>query len=152
MSDLTDLRTRLVNQFLDPNNLVLNADQLDEAIRSALEALCHQLGEHLTLAGLDLAIETTLDEFEMAIVLSGAAAFASEFLVRHRLSHSSTNLSADAALLQWSSNLRRQFERQLESLRLDELQQTEELTYAPWEWDEPSDWEADDWTSPGSSA
>ena len=85
MPTLSDLRDRLNQQFLDPQNLVIPADTQTEAVREALAGMNAFLGTQYTLAGLDSAQVSTLPDQCLPVLLCGAAAFALDFSLRKRL-------------------------------------------------------------------
>ena len=142
MTDLSDLRDRLENQFFDADNLIFSSANLDEAIRSALAEIATVYGFPLTLEGLDLADETNLESVDMPGLVTGAAAYALDFLLRSRFNDFSLNQEADASLMAWSGKLRRQFEASLDALRLRWLQNSADAPSSEWAWDETYTWDA----------
>lgn len=141
MTDLSDLRDRLESQFFDADNLIFSSTNLDEAIRSALAEIAAVYGVQLTLEGLDLADETTLESADFACLLTGAAAYALDFLSRSRFNDFSFKLEGDSNLLAWSGKLRGQFEIGLEALRLKGLQNSADAPSSEWAWDETYIWD-----------
>ena len=140
MTALTDIRTRLLNQYLDPNNLVLNTDSLDEAIRSAMEEIARVHDTTLTLEGLDGALVTTLTTEDIAVLMTGAAANCMDYLLLGPLGHFTAIYGSKSDVIHWSFNYRLRFRDELEDLRLGGLQYTDDPPITRWPWVEDNVW------------
>ncbi len=138
MINLSEICSRLNEQFFDPQNLAIPAESQEEAVREALTGLNAFLDKDFTLAGLDGAALTTLPMGYEAVLLFGAAAFALDFSLRSHLVHTnSSNTGSTDTLRLWCEHLSWQFDAGLDRLRLQTLQADGALPYSPWAWDEP---------------
>ncbi len=141
MSALTDLRTRIRTQYLDPQGLVLDDDTLDEGFRSALEEISRIYGTALTLEGLDGATVTTLEPLDLPCLLTGVTAFGLKIILLNRLKGFSTSLTADAELMTAEHHFKERFKTFLEELRMTDLQRSEACPHIGWEWCDLAPWE-----------
>lgn len=140
MTTLEDLCERLGRQFLDPHALAVPQQTREEALRLALEEINLSLGQTFRLTGLDGETNGNLPEGYLPALLSGAAAMAVAALAHSDLS-SRTNMPTDRdQLLFWAQHLKRQFDLQLDRLRLQSLQTAQNLTHVRWEWQESRNW------------
>lgn len=141
MSDLSNLTSRLEQQFLDVYQLTLPAELKTEAIRSSLEEINSLTGQTFYLAGLDEQLTTTLpDEFQQPL-LRGSAAVLVETILQHKLV-SYTNLAVEPADLQaWARSLRQDRDHLLDRLRFRSLHQAEGIPWATWVYPEPESYD-----------
>ncbi len=140
MPTLSDLRDRLNQQFLDPQNLIIPADTQTEAVREALAGMNAFLGTQYTLAGLDSAQVSTLPDQCLPVLLCGAAAFALDFSLRKRLGGFASAIGREETLRLWCAHLSRQFDAGLDRLRLLTLQSASSQPFGAWEWNESPHW------------
>jgi len=140
MPTLGELCERLNQQFLDPQNLNIPADTQTEAVREALAGLNAFLGRQYTLAGLDGALESSLPEYCVPVLVCGAAAFALDFSLRKRVGGFASAIGREETLRLWCAHLSRQFDAGLDRLRALSLQSEAGLPYAGWGWNESPHW------------
>ncbi len=140
MITLSSLTERLGTQFLDPNSLAAPQETREEAVRLALEEINLSLNHAYSITGLDGELAGDLPDSCLPALFSGAAAILISTVLHYDLS-SHTNLSADRAQLQlWAEHLKRQFDLQLDRLRLQELQNAQSASHIQWEWQENGSW------------
>lgn len=137
MSSLSEICTRLNQQFFDPQQLAIPASSQEEAVREALAGLNAFFGVAYTLEGLDDAAQTTLPADHEAVLLFGAAAFALDFCLRSQLIGRNSLAGREDTLRLWCEQLSRQFDAGLDRLRLFGLQAQGNAPYSAWAWDEP---------------
>ena len=140
MPTLSDLCLRLNQQFLDPQNLSVPADTQTEAVREALAGMNGFVGRQYTLAGLDGALESSLPEHFVPVLVCGAAAFALDFCLRKRLSGFTGAIGREETLRLWCGHLSRQFDAGLDRLRALSLQSEAGLPFGAWGWNESPHW------------
>ena len=138
MITLLEVKTRLENQFSDAQHYRLPEAGLEEAIRSALAQVSLFLGGKRELSGLDGAEVTTLEEEALPALIAGAAAYALEYALRRQASGLGNIPMPQDSLMQLTQHLARQFDAQLERLRLTLLQRSGTAPYASWPWLEGS--------------
>ena len=140
MTTLTTITQRLGSQFLDPHALAAPQETREEAVRLALEEINLSLNHAYSITGLDDEVAGDLPENCLPALFSGAAAILISTVLHYDLS-SHTNLQADRAQLQlWAEHLKRQFDLQLDRLRLQELQNAQSAAHLQWEWQESTSW------------
>lgn len=140
MPALSELCERLNQQFLDPQNLSIPTDTQTEAVREALAGMNAFLGRQYTLEGLDGALESSLPEHCLPVLVCGAAAFALDFSLRKRLSGFASALGREDTLRLWGAHLSRQFDAGLDRLRALSLQSEAGLPFGAWTWNESPHW------------
>ena len=140
MITLNSLTERLGTQFLDPHGLAAPQETREEAVRLALEEINLSLNHAYSITGLDGVLTGNLPENYLPAIFSGAAAILISTVLHYDLS-SHTNLPADRAQLQlWAEHLKRQFELQMDKLRLQELQNAQSAMHIQWGWQESESW------------
>ena len=140
MITLSSLTERLGTQFLDPHGLAAPQETREEAVRLALEEINLSLNHAYSITGLDGVLTGNLPENYLPAIFSGAAAILISTVFHYDLS-SHTNLPADRAQLQlWAEHLKRQFDLQMDKLRLQELQNAQSAMHIQWEWQESESW------------
>ena len=140
MTTLSTITQRLGSQFLDPHALAAPQETREEAVRLALEEINLSLNHAYSITGLDDEVAGDLPENCLPALFSGAAAILVSTVLHYDLS-SHTNLQADRAQLQlWAEHLKRQFDLQLDRLRLQELQNAQSAAHLQWEWQESTSW------------
>lgn len=140
MITLSSLTERLGTQFLDPHALAAPQETREEAVRLALEEINLSLNQAYSITGLDGELAGDLPEDCLPALFSGAAAILISTVLHYDLS-SHTNLAADKAQLQlWAQHLKRQFDTQMDRLRLQELQNAQSTMHMQWEWQESENW------------
>ena len=140
MISLNILTQRLGRQFLDPYALAAPQETREEAVRQALEEINLSLNHAYSIAGLDGELTGDLPESCLPALFSGAAAILISTVLHFDLS-SHSNLQADKAQLQlWAEHLKRQFDLQMDRLRLQELQNAQNVPQSQWEWRENRSW------------
>ena len=140
MITLNTITERLGKQFLDPHALAAPQETREEAVRLALEEINLSLNQAYSITGLDDEVAGNLPENCLPALFSGAAAILVSTVLHYDLS-SHTNLQADRAQLQlWAEHLKRQFDLQLDRLRLQELQNAQSAAHLQWEWQESTSW------------
>ena len=140
MITLSTTTQRLGTQFLDPHALAAPQETREEAVRLALEEINLSLNQAYSITGLDDEVAGNLPENCLPALFSGAAAILVSTVLHYDLS-SHTNLQADRAQLQlWAEHLKRQFDLQLDRLRLQELQNAQSAAHLQWEWQESTSW------------
>ncbi len=140
MPALSELCERLNQQFLDPQNLSIPTDTQTEAVREALAGMNAFLGRQYTLEGLDDALESSLPEHFIPVLVCGAAAFALDFSLRKRLSGFASAIGREETLRLWCAHLSRQFDAGLDRLRALSLQSEAGLPFGAWTWNESPHW------------
>lgn len=109
-------------------------------MRLALEEINLSLNHAYSITGLDGTLTGDLPESCLPALFSGAAAILISTVLHYDLS-SHTNLQADRAQLQlWAEHLKRQFDLQMDRLRLQELQNAQSAPHLQWEWQEIGTW------------
>lgn len=140
MTTLNAITQRLGTQFLDPHTLAAPQETREEAVRLALEEINLSLNHAYSITGLDGTLTGDLPESCLPALFSGAAAILISTVLHYDLS-SHTNLQADRAQLQlWAEHLKRQFDLQMDRLRLQELQNAQSAPHLQWEWQEIGTW------------
>ncbi len=140
MTTLNTITQRLGKQFLDPHTLAAPQETREEAVRLALEEINLSLNHAYSITGLDGTLTGDLPESCLPALFSGAAAILISTVLHYDLS-SHTNLQADRAQLQlWAEHLKRQFDLQMDRLRLQELQNAQSAPHLQWEWQEIGTW------------
>ncbi len=140
MITLSSLTERLGTQFLDPHALAAPQETREEAVRLGLEEINLSLNRAYSITGLDGELAGDLPENCLPALFSGAAAILISTVLHYDLS-SHSNLAADRAQLQlWAQHLKRQFDSQMDRLRLQELQNAQNATHVQWEWLEDGSW------------
>jgi len=140
MTTLSTITQRLGSQFLDPHALAAPQETREEAVRLALEEINLSLNHAYSITGLDDEVAGDLPENCLPALFSGAAAILISTVLHYDLS-SHTNLMADRAQLQlWAEHLKRQFDLQLDRLRLQEIQNAQSAPHLQWEWQESESW------------
>ncbi len=140
MITLSSLTERLGTQFLDPHALAAPQETREEAVRLGLEEINLSLNRAYSITGLDGELAGDLPENCLPALFSGAAAILISTVLHYDLS-SHSNLAADRAQLQlWAQHLKRQFDSQMDRLRLQELQNAQTATHVQWEWLEDGSW------------
>lgn len=140
MITLSSLTERLGTQFLDPHALAAPQETREEAVRLGLEEINLSLNRAYSITGLDGELAGDLPENCLPALFSGAAAILISTVLHYDLS-SHSNLAADRAPLQlWAQHLKRQFDSQMDRLRLQELQNAQTAMHIQWEWLEDRSW------------
>ena len=140
MTTLTTITQRLGSQFLDPHALAAPQETREEAVRLALEEINLSLNHAYSITGLDDEVAGDLPENCLPALFSGAAAILISTVLHYDLS-SHTNLQVDRAQLQlWAEHLKRQFDLQLDRLRLQEIQNAQSAPHLQWEWQGNGSW------------
>ena len=140
MITLNTITERLGKQFLDPHALAAPQETREEAVRLALEEINLSLNRAYCVTGLDGELTGDLPENTLPALFSGAAAILISTVLHYDLS-SHTNLQVDRAQLQlWAEHLKRQFDLQLDRLRLQEIQNAQSAPHLQWEWQENGSW------------
>ena len=140
MITLTSITQRLGAQFLDPHALAAPQETREEAVRLALEEINLSLNQTYTIAGLDGSVAGDLPETCLPALFSGAAAVLIGTVLHYDLS-SHTNLPADRQQLRLlTEHLKRQFDLEIDKLRVRELQNAQSETHFQWEWSENRGW------------
>ena len=140
MITLSTITQRLGAQFLDPHALAAPQETREEAVRLALEEINLSLNHAYGITGLDGELTGDLPDNCLPALLSGAAAILISTVLHYDLS-SHSNLAADRAQLQlWAEHLKRQFDLQMDRLRLQELQNAQSSAHLQWEWQENGSW------------
>ena len=142
MSSLESLSSRLATQTLDQRGLIIPEEARSEAIRQALERMNTFLGSAYALEGLDGAIATTLPGGHEYALLIGSRAYGLSYLQANRVGNllkpSDTLQEADLLL----QHLWRQFDAELDRLRLLALQSSELPWHGSWVWTEKPGFQA----------
>ncbi len=140
MITLSSLTERLGTQFLDPHGLAAPQETREEAVRLALEEINLSLNHAYSITGLEGELTGDLPDNCLPALFSGAAAILISTVLHYDLS-SHSNLTADRAKLQlWAEHLKRQFDLQMDRLRLQELQNAQSAMHIQWEWQENGSW------------
>lgn len=140
MITLSIITDRIGKQFLDPYALAAPQETREEAVRLALEEINLTLNHAYSITGLDGELSGNLPENCLPALFSGAAAILVSTVLHYDLS-SHSNLPADRAQLQlWAEHLKRQFDLQMDKLRLEELQNAQSVSHLQWEWQENGSW------------
>jgi hypothetical protein len=136
MTTFTDLRTRLAASLADDTSLVFTEAIYTEAIRRALEDIGDVYGTQLTIAGLDGATATTLQDKDIPCLLTGAAGRAVNAIVVSRYTTFTTSLMDDVKLTLRGDKLMTEFRYLLDDLRAEGMQIADVPPHTPVEWDE----------------
>lgn len=136
MLTLSDAKTRLKTQLLDPFELILPETSLEEALRRALEDINAYLATSDTLQGLDGQATGSLPNACYPALFYGAAGQCLHFVLMHQ-SISSQNLPLPPEHLEaWAEQLQLIFRNQLEGLHRQSLQNADALPWFRWQWKE----------------
>lgn len=140
MSKLDDFIARLRRQYLDPVQAACPQSALEEALRVSLERVNSCFGLRFSVEGLDGAQEHSLpDEFVSALLIGAGGALMRFVLQSHLSSYS--NMGGAPELMQSQARyLDERFDWMLEGLRLDNLQESADLPFSRWEWEESLRW------------
>ncbi len=144
MSDLTDICTRIRTQYLDPNKYAVEDDTLEEAVRSALGDISRVYESPHTLEGLDGALETTLPERDIPVLMTGASGYVLTILLQYCFSHYTPSLVDDANLMKAEHHMNARFKTLLTELRMDDFQRSQACPHIDWEWHDLAPWETAD--------
>lgn len=140
MTKLDELSTRLKRQYLDPQPAACPPAAIEEAIRMSLGRINARFDMIFQIEGLDDAQEHSLPETFVPALLLGAGAALMRFILQSHLS-GYTNLGGEPALMQdLARYLEERFDWMLEGLRLDILQESADLPFSRWEWEENRRW------------
>lgn len=140
MITLSSITERLGAQFLDPHGLAAPPETREEAVRLALEEINLSLNHAYSITGLDGELTGDLPEIFLPALFSGSAAILISTVLHYDLS-SHSNLAVDREQLHlWAEHLKRQFDLQMDKLRLQELQNAQNATHIQWEWQENGSW------------
>jgi hypothetical protein len=142
MSSLESLSLRLATQTLDQRGLIIPEEARAEALRQALERLNAFLGSAFTVEGLDGATATSLPAgYEYALII-GARAYGLSYAQANRVGNlmKPTDTLREADLL--LQHLWRQFDAELDRLRVLALQSTNLPWHGSWVWTEKSGFSA----------
>ncbi|MGB4594516.1 MAG: hypothetical protein WBI14_01245 [Anaerolineaceae bacterium] len=142
MSSLENLSSRLATQSLDQRGLIIPTDGRSESIRQALERMNTFLGSTYVLEGLDGATQTTLPSGHEYALIIGSRAYALSYLQGNRVGNllKPTDTLQEAELL--LQHLWRQFDVELDRLRLLTLQSTNLSWHGSWVWTEKTGFSA----------
>ena len=142
MSSLESLSARLATQTLDQRGLIVPDYARSEAVRQALERMNAVLGSGYVVEGLDGALQTTLPIGHEYALLVGSRAYGLSYLQANRVGNllkpSDTLHEADLLL----QHLWRQFDIELDRLRLLALQSTQLPWHGSWDWIEETGFSA----------
>ncbi len=133
---LTDLRTHIAARLSDPSNLIYSLTLLDESIRAALYDISRVSGAVLTLSGLDEAAETTLPPEDEHALIAGAVAYALTFHSSGRFDDAVPNQNLPDDLAGWAEQQMKHFQTLLAGIKARIHQNSSEVPYSQWEWDE----------------
>lgn len=140
MTSVNELCARLQKQYLDPSAAALPQDALIEALRLALGTCNSLFSTRFEIEGLDGCAESSLPETFVPALLIGAGGNVMRFLLQNTLSTYS-NMGGEPTLMQSLARyLDERFAWMLEGLRLDTLQESSDLPFSRWEWEESSRW------------
>ena len=142
MTDLSDFITRIKNHWLDTNNLILSDTVITEAILLSVEEISLNTGDTETLEGLISATETTITGNKLTCLLKGTDVHCLDISLRSGLNTQTSSLSLSNARLHLKT-LRTAYDKCLNLLRVDILQNSTDHPHSEWDWDEPSDWASD---------
>ena len=134
--NLTEIRVEVSLHLNDPSKLIWTETLLDAAIRAALQALGRALGAAQTLEGLDDALETTLDEGQQAVLVTGAVAHALALRVNGRFEDARAREDLPNRMADWAGVQMARFEQLLEEARVQSHQTAATAPYDAWEWEE----------------
>lgn len=134
MISLETLSARLANQTLDQRGLIIPTEARSEAIGQALEKLNSFLGMSYAVAGVNGAPESTLPLNAVYALLVGARAYGLSYLSVNRAGNllKPTDTLDEAEML--LRHLWRQFDAELDRLRLLALQSAGSVGFGHWEW------------------
>ncbi len=140
MSKLDELSTRLKRQYLDSQQAACPASAIEEAIRLSLGRINARFDTDFMIEGLDGALEHNLPDDFVPALLIGAGAALMRFILQSHLS-GYTNLGGEPELMQdLARYLEERFDWMLEGMRLDILQESADLPFSRWEWEESRRW------------
>ncbi|HPL81128.1 MAG TPA: hypothetical protein PLU23_01375 [Anaerolineaceae bacterium] len=140
MTRLDELCGRLSKQYLEPSAATLPQETIVESIRLSLERINVWFSERFEIQGLDGSTQDTLPDDFVACLLTGAGANLTRFMLQAHLS-SYTNMGGEPELMRdLSAYLEERFVWMLEGLRLDSLQKSVDIPFAPWKWEENLTW------------
>lgn len=140
MTRLDDLSTRLRHQYLNPQQAACPPIAVEEAIRLSLERINACFDTQFQIEGLDGGLEHSLPEDFVTALLTGAGGALMRFILQSHLS-GYNNLGGEPALMQdLARYLEERFDWMLEGLRLDVLQESADLPFSRWEWEESRKW------------
>lgn len=120
----------------DTASLIWTDAMLEEAVRSALQALSRVIDESFTLSGLDGAVETTLPEEDEHALVTGAVAYALTFRASGRFEDAALKGDLPAALMDWASAHMARFQAMLAQIKVRSHQESADVPYSEWEWEE----------------
>lgn len=134
--DLASTQTELEFHLSDLTNLIWSTAALEEAIRSALRDLSRVYGEPQTLAGLDGETDTTYDDLDQIVIVTGALAYSLIFRVTGRFEEATPEPNLAAQLADWAVTKTADFQAQLASVQLRLFQKSKDSPFSQWEWKE----------------
>ncbi len=133
---LTMIEERVSCHLNDTGNLIWSEPMLETAIRSALLAIGRVLDDTLALAGLDGALETTLDEDDIQVLVVGAVAYALTFRASGRFEDARARAELPEKLADWATAHMARFQTMLAVIKRRTHQEAETAPYDQWAWEE----------------
>jgi len=132
----TTIKERVSCHLNDTGNLIWTENLLETAVHSTLLTISRVHGSTLTLSGLDGATETTLPDEDEHVLVTGAVAYALTFRASGRFEDAHAGGDLPDALASWASTHMTRFQSLLAQVKSRTHQESTEVPYAEWEWEE----------------
>jgi hypothetical protein len=140
MTDLSDLTDRLEERIRTSGDYLIPATTVTETIRASLGRLSEVYGSALTIEGLDLGTETSLDECDFEVLLMGAELQILVSLLAGHFTDFSGMIIPEEAMNERIRQGQKVFEEARDRIRRRLMEKSSDSPHSPLEWDEEFDW------------
>jgi hypothetical protein len=141
MTDLSDLTDRLEERIRTSGDYLIPATTVTEALRASLGRLAEVYGSALTLEGLDLATETTLESCDFEVLLMGAEMQILVSLLAGHFTDFSGMVIPEEAMNERIRQGQKVFEEDRDRIRRRLMEKSSDSPHSPLEWDETFEWD-----------
>jgi len=133
---LASTKDQLETQLSALSNLVWSSTALEEALRASLAEIARTYGSAVALSGLDGASSTTLEDIDTHVLIIGGVAYAARFRVMGRFEEATPEDLQSEDMTRWATETMAKFQTALTRIRLRRFQESTDIPYSPWDWDE----------------
>lgn len=142
MSDLSDLTDRLEERIRTSGDYLIPATTVTEAIRGALGKISEVYGSALTLEGLDLATETSLEAIDFEALLLGAELQIIISLLAGQFTDFSGMILPEEAMNERIRQGQKVFEDARNRIRRRLMEKSVDSPHSEWEVEEEFNWDS----------
>ena len=139
MTDLSDLTDRLEERIRTSGDYLIPATTVTEAIRASLGRLAEVYGSALTIEGLDLVTETSLDECDFEVLLMGAELQILVSLLAGHITDFSGSIANEQAINERIRQGQKVFEEGRDRIRRRLMEKSADPPYSQFDYDEELD-------------